>query len=81
MNKKYYVLLNKAVSSYESIATDRDLKRLKLTLADYNAIPDIIARLQVYGFAETFVYDIAEWFRKLGFKVILGTVNYRISFS
>ena len=75
-NKK----LQKAIKAYESIDTNKDLSRLNLTLIDYHTIPEITARLQVYGFAETFIYNVAEWFRKQGFKVILGTVNYRISF-
>lgn len=78
MTEKQSKKLKKAIDAYNSIESEKDLNRQNLTLAEYNAIPRIIERLSRQGYSETFMYNITEWFRKQGFKIFFGTVNYRI---
>ena len=58
-----------------------DLKRYKLyTVANYHAACSILEELRYYNPTETFIEDVANFFRDCGFKVEQGIVNYSISF-
>ena len=78
MTAKQSKKLKKAIDAYNSIDSAKDLDRQELTLAEYNAIPRNIERLSIQGYSETFMYGVTEWFRRQGFKIVFGTVNYRI---
>lgn len=67
-------------NDYVSIETDKDLKKRKLTLAEYQAFPSVFKRYQDSGEARTFVTAIADYFKKYGFSVSMDEnhVNYII---
>ena len=81
MTDRQRTMLKKVIDDYNSIEAVQDLSRKKLTLTEYIAIPRIIETLSIDGEAETFITGIAHYFRKQGFKIVLGTVNYHISFD
>lgn len=67
-------------NDYVSIETDRDLKKRKLTLAEYQAFPSVFNDYQKNGETRTFVTAIADYFKKYGFSVSMdeNNVNYII---
>ena len=67
-------------NDYMSIETDRDLKKRKLTYAEYQGFPSVFKRYQENGETHTFVTAIAEYFKKYGFSVSMdeNNVNYII---
>lgn len=67
-------------NDYVSIETDKDLKKRKLTLAEYQAFPSVFNDYQKNGEGRTFVAAIADYFKKYGFSVSMdeNNVNYII---
>ena len=67
-------------NDYMSIETDKDLKKRKFTLAEYQAFPSVFKRYQDSGEARTFVAAIADYFKKNGFSVNMDEngINYVI---
>ena len=61
-----------AFSDYNAIWDDKDLKKAKLTLADYNAIPDVLgnfASVKKDAKATTIYGNVAAWMQRYGFTV------------
>ena len=61
-----------AFSDYNAIWDDKDLKKEKLTLADYNAIPDVLgkfASVKKDATASTIYGHVAAWMKRHGFTV------------
>ena len=74
--------LSKLYNAYTAIDDDRALRRSGMTLAEYNALPDVFTRLQNDGRAETFMSGLANYFQKFGFNVSEGNgVNFVITAS
>ena len=72
--------ITKAFTTIRNIETAEDLKREKLSLADYNAARDIFGELSTPGStAETILENVAELYKRCGFSVKPGTVNYTIT--
>ena len=68
-------------NDYMSIETDKDLKKRKLTLAEYQAFPSVFNDYQKNrGKTRTFIDGIANYFKKYGFSVSMdeNNVNYII---
>lgn len=78
---KQYKILSTFYHDFISIDTEADLRKRKISLADYRAIPEIFKSVQVHGTAKCFITSIAEYFKKHGFIVELEPdgVNYDIS--
>lgn len=82
-NKEYEVT-GKAVKLFEKwadIGTADELKRNKLTLCQYHSLPGMLHEIAQSGKTRTFVFDIAEWFRKRGCKVTPDehNINFEIT--
>ncbi len=75
-------LLKKAHAKLNGIVTAEDLKRNKLTLAEYTEAWVKLRELMKHpltGGAETICKRVAELFRDMGFKVADTTIGYSIS--
>ena len=69
-----------AYSKLLEIETANDLKREGLTLSDYRAAVDIMQQLRTPGSsANTFIFSVAEFFKRCGYTVTAGAVNYKIT--
>ena len=74
----------KAISKAYHILRDinyiTDLKKHNFTLSDYNAAIDIFKNLSTPGTsAKTFIKSVADFYKKAGFMVSCGPVDYTIS--
>lgn len=71
--------IKKAYNAIRSIDNINDLKRNKLTLAEYNdlcsAFNDLVERQE----AETISERVAKWYKKQGFDVTEKGIGYKIS--
>lgn len=70
----------KAYKALRSIESAEDLKRNKLTLAEYREACEVIqdyASNDGYS-ASTIHKSVAEWFERHGFEVSLGRIGYTI---
>lgn len=78
---KQYKILSALYHDYTVIDTAADLKKRKISLVDYHAIPEIFGEIQKHGNVKCFITSIAEYFKKHGFIVELepDSVNYNIS--
>lgn len=78
---KQHKILSTLYHDYTAIDTEADLKKRKISLADYHAIPEIFGEVQRYGTTKCFISSIAEYFKKHGFTIELepDNVNYNIS--
>ena len=78
---KQYKILSALYHDYPAIDTEADLKKRKILLADYRAIPEIFGEVQRHGTTKCFISSIAEYFKKYGFIVELESdnVSYNIS--
>ena len=74
-------ILSALYSDYISIDTEADLRKRKISFADYRAIPEFFGEVQRCGTVKCFITSIAEYFKKHGFTVALEPdgVNYDIS--
>lgn len=66
---------------YSQIDSEKELKKRKITLAEYNAIAFSANELQSNGFFLTFSKAIAEYFKRFNFTVIPPhdfEINYKI---
>lgn len=73
--------LSKLYNAYTAIDDDKALKRAGMTLAEYNALPDVFERLQKNGHVNTFMTGLANYFKKFGFSVSLDGTDYEITAS
>lgn len=73
--------LSNLYNDYMAIDDDKALKRAGMTLAEYNALPDVFERLQKNGHANTFMTGLANYFKKFGFSVSLDGTDYEITAS
>lgn len=65
-------------NDYMSIESDKDLKKRKMQLVDYHAFKDVFMDIQRNGKTTTFIENVARYFEKFGFSVMLDEVNYLI---
>lgn len=81
LTTKQHKILSTFYYDYISIDTEADLRKRKISLADYRAIPEIFGEVQRCGTVKCFITSVAEYFRKHGFTVALEPdgVNYDIS--
>lgn len=71
---------NKAYTILRNIDSMEDLKKHKLTLAEYRAVQEVLTELSTPGSStKTFISGVADFFERCGFTVKLGTINYTIS--
>lgn len=73
--------LSKLYNDYMAIDDDKALKKTGMTLAEYNALPDVFERLQKNGHVNTFMTGLANYFKKFGFSVSLDGTDYEITAS
>lgn len=78
LNAKQMRMVSKITADYRSIYCDKDLETRKLSLSDYNAIPEIIRELQQKGTAVTFIEDLANYCKTMGLEVKSKGVNFII---
>ena len=74
--------ITKAFSILDGIEDANDLKKQRLTLADYHAARDIFGQLSTPGSsAKTFLQGVADFYSRAGFTVTMepAGVNYIIS--
>ena len=72
--------INKAYTTLRNIENMEDLKKAKLSLSDYHAAMDIFNELSTPGSsAKTFISNVAAFYEKCGFNVVLRNINYVIS--
>lgn len=73
----------KAYKAWQKIDTAADLKKNKLTLAEYHILTDILRELSKLNgkTAYTFSDGVANWLKKHGFTVNMDNnkINYLIS--
>lgn len=81
LTTKQHKILSTLYHDYISIDTEADLRKRKISLTNYYAIPEIFGEVQRYGTTKCFISSIAEYFKKHGFTVELepDNVNYNIS--
>lgn len=81
LTAKQHKILSALYHDYTAIDTEADLRKRKISLADYRAIPEIFGEVQRHGTTKCFISSIAEYFKKHGFTVELelDNVNYNIS--
>lgn len=79
MTSKQMKKLSAIYHDYMCIENDVDLKKRKLSLCDYHAFPVIFTEIQSNGSTETFISNIANYFKKYGFTVAEKSANYCIS--
>lgn len=67
---------------YTHIENDSDLRKRRLHLNDYQAIPGLANSIQRTGEVRTFLDVVANYFKRFGFTVTMdeNNVNYIISF-
>lgn len=69
-----------AYSNYRDIEDMNDLKKNKLTLADYNAVYDILVSMSdCKTDGETIMTGVAEWFKRNDFVVTNKGIGWKIS--
>lgn len=69
-----------AYSNYREIEDMNDLKKNKLTLAEYNAVYDVLASMSdCKTDGETIMADVAEWFKRNNFVVTSKGIGWKIS--
>ena len=78
---RFLVNLSKVYAAYNAIENHVDLRKNKLTLADYRAFPVVFEKLQNESKAECVSESLAKFFEKNGFTVNLSGVNYEIFLS
>lgn len=80
MNTNSMRSITKAYTTLRNIENMEDLKKAKLSLSDYHAAMDIFNELSKPGSsAKTFISNVAEFYKKCGFNVVLRNINYVIS--
>lgn len=71
-------------NDYYSVENEYDLRKRGLSLADYRVVPCVLESLydKKLGYGLTFNQKVADYFKKFGFHVELGSdgVNYVITF-
>ena len=80
MNTNSMRSITKAYTTLRNIENAEDLKKAKLSLSDYHAAMDIFNELSKPGsIAKTFISNVAAFYEKCGFNVVLKNINYVIS--
>ena len=80
MNTNSMRSITKAYTTLRNIENAEDLKKAKLSLSDYHAAMDIFNELSKPGSsAKTFISNVAAFYEKCGFNVVLKNINYVIS--
>lgn len=73
----------KAYKAWQKIDTAADLKKNKLTLAEYHTLTDVLRELSKLNgkIAYTYSDGVANWLKKHGFTVNMddNKINYLIS--
>lgn len=80
MTVEQYKKISNIYHDYISIETEKDLRKRKMSLSDYDAFRDCFNEIQRNGKTETFISALADYFKKFGFTVTRRTVNYCITF-
>lgn len=68
----------KAIEAFKEIETEKDLKRAKLTLAEFRELGEDLQEYIKTGQTRTICKAIADWFKKYGFTVDVEEVGWRI---
>lgn len=75
-------IYKKAYDKFFGIETVKDLDIHKLSFMDHSVAYDVMKDLYIGKLekpAFTFNKNVADWFKKNGFTVVLDGVNYKIS--
>lgn len=72
-------LLKKAIDAYSSIISYEDLKRNKLTMADYHSLHCSLNNLRDTGKSREISDNVKNWFCKMGFETKMKNGVYIIS--
>ena len=67
------------LAAYNAIESAADLRKHKITLADYHTFPVVFEKLHHDSRAKCVSGSLARFFEKHGFAVNLNGVNYEIS--
>lgn len=70
--------IEKAIKAFKAIETEKDLKRAKLTLAEFNEIYEDLREYIKSGQTRTICKAVAEWFTKQGFMVEVEDVGWKV---
>lgn len=68
----------KAIEAFKAIQTDKDLKRAKLTLAEFRELGEDLQEYIKTGQTRTICKAIADWFKEYGFTLDVEEVGWRI---
>ena len=68
---------NKAVKAFLAIQSEKDLKRAKLTLAEYRELGKDLQEFILTGQTRTIFKAVAVWLEKHGFIVEVEEVGWR----
>lgn len=74
-------IFSRAYNDFRAIEFDRDLRRNRLTLSDYDSVRDCLQTLSNLRdiYTDTSIKSVADWFKRHRFKVREHGINYRIS--
>lgn len=71
--------ISKAYTTLRNIESEADLKKNKMTLADYHAAKEVFKQLTTPGNSTTtFISNVAAFFEKCNFNVVLDKGQYII---
>lgn len=73
--KKKEIILN-LYNDYNQIDNAKDLHKRGLTLAEYNALLNIINELAVHHKSEFFILNIANYLKKFNVKIKTNAINF-----
>jgi hypothetical protein len=73
--------IKKAIADFRAIETARDLKRERLTPAEYNELPFCLETFvnNPKAFNETISYNVAVFFQKRGFHIEKYGIGWKIT--
>ena len=69
----------KALTAFNNIETGHDIARNKLTLADYDAIWDMLTSLKINGYAETSLEGAKNFFERNGMEIKPKEIGWMVS--
>jgi len=73
-------IISRAYTDLRDIENDADLKKQELTLAEYHAAREVFNQVSRPDTkTETVLSGVAEYFKRHGYTVTAGTVNYTIA--
>ena len=70
--------LAKVFKDLNAIDNVNDLKKRKLTLNEYYTCQKVFNDLNTYGKSETFIKNVADYFKRFGFIVRESGINFII---